>query len=1110
MSDFEEENVRSRVRVNPHVGKFVETSENDCGVGKITDSNRISATVEYFDSPVDSDHKEIEVAMSSLRIVLLHRQTRVYYLDREIGSWRMGRVQGHVNYDQDGGGTVFISLPNKETASVPAAEVYARWARPLKDPWEHLQAKLTESPYFHSSRHELVSHLVRQRASSMGMTGLISSAVEIEQHQVEVVRRILTDPVKRYLLADEVGLGKTIEAGIVLRQHILDRPNRHSILIVVPEGLLTQWKDELRTRCQIGPDFGHDIEFVSHEEIVKWDGAPLDFMVVDEAHQITAGPVFDRIKSLSVPENCQGLLLLSATPVLGNEAGFLGLLHLLDPTVYQLEDVDSFRTRVRKRQALADIFATFTPATEPFFLEGLSDQLGSLFPDDVRLQKMLAVLKPLLDEDSESFDSEALEGQVRRLRLHISETYRLHRRILRNRRGEAVQEVVTGRRNYVEIPWDDLAQSRVEEILEVWRSKAAETLWEDSDDSLNARELKFVFKTLFESALCDWMAFVLAAKIRLGNSDHVWSLEFCPILSKEIGGRLAEIPLFEGERMILEEVVKMAESLTNSRKHYLEQISRTIDLLLTHKVKVVCFATCPALADDLFNVVRLSRHIGIVRHSLKESDWINQWNDNTADVLICDYRAEEGLNLHGNNSCMVHLDFPFSPNRLEQRIGRLDRFGKGKPVKSFAIHRKQSPYWEGWESCLNSAWKVFERSIASLQYVVEEEMEALLHKLFEEGDSAIGVAAERLIGEGGRIETEWREIRNQDDLDSLEVELNEDGENQLVAEICNYDEDADAFQSAFEKWMVDLLQFRKKEKEGVKNGPIQYQYRETDHGPQTLLSISDLKEFYSEAIESMINSDGNRKALTPALVFKRPKAIARSVDLGRLGNRMIEAVRSHLAWDDRGTSFALWRQSQVLGQNEGEAHVARAFIRFDYIVEAALPYSSSESLKRKADGILRPAVETIWLDQDLLPPNENILKVLELSYSEEDINLRPEFWPFALIASGISDWRDLCEAARPKAMITARERLALDERIDEALRRHKISAALVEEQIRSRIDAVEDGNDARKQELEQDLAEVGKQASIISEGIKTPSMRLDACGVAFLSAVPLSEAAKNS
>ena len=59
--------------------------------------------------------------------------------------------------------------------------------------------------------------------------------IDLEPHQVEVVRRVLQDPVQRYLLADEVGLGKTIEAGILIRQYVLDDPDRHQVVVLVPE-----------------------------------------------------------------------------------------------------------------------------------------------------------------------------------------------------------------------------------------------------------------------------------------------------------------------------------------------------------------------------------------------------------------------------------------------------------------------------------------------------------------------------------------------------------------------------------------------------------------------------------------------------------------------------------------------------------------------------------------------------------------------------------------------------------------------------------------------------------------------------------------------------------
>ena len=100
--------------------------------------------------------------------------------------------------------------------------VFVRWASPIKDPTPFLANRINESPRFSDARSAFVSSQMRQRAVSMGMSALLSCAVELEAHQIEVVRRILQDPVQRYLLADEVGLGKTIEAGVLIRQCALD------------------------------------------------------------------------------------------------------------------------------------------------------------------------------------------------------------------------------------------------------------------------------------------------------------------------------------------------------------------------------------------------------------------------------------------------------------------------------------------------------------------------------------------------------------------------------------------------------------------------------------------------------------------------------------------------------------------------------------------------------------------------------------------------------------------------------------------------------------------------------------------------------------------------
>jgi ATP-dependent helicase HepA len=84
--------------------------------------------------------------------------------------------------------------------------------------------QINETAFWHQARSEFVRHLVYQHQVNKGLPALISSSIELVPHQVAVVHRVLHDPFQRYLLADEVGLGKTIEAGALIRQFTLDEP----------------------------------------------------------------------------------------------------------------------------------------------------------------------------------------------------------------------------------------------------------------------------------------------------------------------------------------------------------------------------------------------------------------------------------------------------------------------------------------------------------------------------------------------------------------------------------------------------------------------------------------------------------------------------------------------------------------------------------------------------------------------------------------------------------------------------------------------------------------------------------------------------------------------
>src|SRR5690606_10944193 len=86
------------------------------------------------------------------------------------------------------------------------------------------------------------------RSTAQGLTSVLAGSIELVPHQVATVRRVTTDRIQRYLLADEVGLGKTIEAGLIIRQLLIDNP-RLRVVVSVPDALVNQWKSELASKC---------------------------------------------------------------------------------------------------------------------------------------------------------------------------------------------------------------------------------------------------------------------------------------------------------------------------------------------------------------------------------------------------------------------------------------------------------------------------------------------------------------------------------------------------------------------------------------------------------------------------------------------------------------------------------------------------------------------------------------------------------------------------------------------------------------------------------------------------------------------------------------------
>ena len=242
----------------------------------------------------------------------------------------------------------------------------------------------------------------------------------------------------------------------------------------------------------------------------------------------------------------------------------------------------------------------------------------------------------------------------------------------------------------------------------------------------------------------------------------------------------------------------------------LEMLRNFVTTKLLADAKVVIFCSKRSVADTVAEDLRNFLAIPIDRHApyddleddYAEQDWEKFLSEPAHRVLVCDAVAEEGLNLQGGEKVVVHFDLPLAPNRIEQRLGRVDRYGSGNAIRSFALCCREDNYALAWYAYLDRGLRLFDRSVASLQYLIEHEMRELSQPLFIDGAVALDALTQRTGGEHGSAERELRRIDDQDALDALTVPDEEAHFNGLT----DVDGDWRNISHSVQQWMIDILQ----------------------------------------------------------------------------------------------------------------------------------------------------------------------------------------------------------------------------------------------------------------------------------------------------------------
>jgi ATP-dependent helicase HepA len=584
-------------------------------------------------------------------------------------------------------------------------------------------------------------HLVQ---AGRGVKALLSSRIDLRPHQTYVAGTVILDRRQRYLLADEVGLGKTIEAGIVIHDLLQKKPSAN-ILIICPDALSQQWLCELYAKFSgkvfqmlelHGRGFltaAHQVQAIAPFTVALHTANSLrqkswDLVVVDEAHHLLTVPkLYQTAKALS--SSAPAFLLLSAVPARHREDEYLRLLALLEPARYDPNDPQEkerfkllYDRQVELSRKLSYISRHMVDDPKKVVPKILELTAFPVLTADSALASMAARIMP---------ESASFAADVTALLHYVGDRYRINRRILRNRRSqllEAQPDLKIDRKlNRLPCPADQLELDARAAVRGFLASLKAARLSEEVIVPL----ARYLLQAMADPAcLLDFIALagtpglpmtdLLALDSQISYSG--WT-EYGSALWGAVGRHSAS----EEFRDCLHAIKKWADALdvpprTEALLDFLKSRHRQ-----TPKRKFLIFAGFPGLATRLADALSeafnsplpVARFTSKMTSKAKEKEAHRFRRDDRCWLLVCDETGGEGRNFQFADE-LVHYDLPWHVAKIEQRIGRLDRLGRKDPEVWSNVLFSAGEEEEGLLACLESGFQIFSRSISGLEFTLRE------------------------------------------------------------------------------------------------------------------------------------------------------------------------------------------------------------------------------------------------------------------------------------------------------------------------------------------------------------------------------------------------------
>ncbi len=605
------------------------------------------------------------------------------------------------------------------------------------------------------------------------LSSLLNSRVEIKQHQVGVLHRVATSYPHRFLLADEVGLGKTIEAGLILKE-LKARGMARRTLVLAPSGIVSQWQFELKTkfnetfaqldkRTVPGLEATHPGENVwtLYDNVITstsyacWTDrrakeialADWDMVIVDEAHHARrtlgnlAGTRFYRlVQQLANPEhaNSRAMLFLTATPMQLHPFELYSLLELLDPTLFaSYEDFDEHRRQLAGLNQTVEAIGRWSSLAPPAQVH-VADEVAQWLSDDRQ-----SCATRLRDPDDRAVLTEELLSR-----------HRLSEALVRNRKA-----VVGGFMPRVAAVWEvDLTEPEWEAYHAVtqYAREGFERARVEKNNALGFLMVSFQKLVCSSSAALSKSLLSRIAKLekKLDASsrpppeeEELEELPVADALDQVLATRFREST--ETEIAELHAIVALLDSISLDSKT-LVLVRRLNELLESEpNAKVIIFTQYLETQAYVAEHVPALWTTHIFNGGLKPADKdraVARFRDGDGpQLLISSEAGGEGRNLQFSHM-IVNYDLPWNPMKVEQRIGRIDRIGQKKPVSIFNLSTTGTVE-ERVLHVLNERIGLFEETVGGLDPIlgdVEGDLRKILALADEKADKALVDYEQRL------------------------------------------------------------------------------------------------------------------------------------------------------------------------------------------------------------------------------------------------------------------------------------------------------------------------------------------------------------------------------